>query len=111
MTQKPKDWNASDDFFVVSDMGSYYNVYAAHKYSANTSDALLTDMQAGLDILYLRSGPECRDTRSPAYSKDCPATAATSQQVRTWFRCLLAGGFIVIVVVGSADIVCSFYYI
>lgn len=107
MTQKPKDWNASDDFFVVSDMGSYYNVYAAHKYSANTSDALLTDMQAGLDILYLRSGPECRDTRSPAYSKDCPATAATSQQVRTWFRCLLAGGFIVIVVVGSADIVCS----
>ena len=27
MTQKPKDWNASDDFFVVSDMGSYVNQY------------------------------------------------------------------------------------
>ena len=32
MTQKPQDWNASDDFFVVSDMGSYYNVFHAHHY-------------------------------------------------------------------------------
>ena len=70
MTQKPKDWNgecparactrfahatdsrelsATDDFFVVSDMGSYYNVYRQHHYSANTSDAVLTDLKAGLD--------------------------------------------------------------
>jgi hypothetical protein len=28
-----KEWNASDDFFVVSDMGSYYNVYEKHKYA------------------------------------------------------------------------------
>ena len=79
MTQKPKDWNASDDFFVVSDMGSYYNVFAAHKYSANTSDAVLTDLKAGLDILYLRSGARCRDHGSTT-AIDCPDTATTSQQ-------------------------------
>jgi beta-glucosidase len=80
MTQKPKDWNASDDFFVVSDMGSYYNVFAAHKYSANTSDALLTDLQAGLDILYLRGGPQCRDAHSQSHPANCPDNAGTTQQ-------------------------------
>ena len=101
MTQKPKDWNgecparactrfahatnsrelsATDDFFVVSDMGSYYNVYRQHHYSANTSDAVLTDLKAGLDILYLRSGPNCRDDGNSQLSIDCPDTASTSQQ-------------------------------
>lgn len=54
-------------------------VYKAHKYSANTSDALLTDLRAGLDILYLRGGPRCRDHAS-AHAVDCPATAKTTQQ-------------------------------
>jgi beta-glucosidase-like glycosyl hydrolase len=79
MTQKPKDWNASDDFFVVSDMGSYYNVYAKHHYSANTSDALLTDLHAGLDILYLRGGPSCLD-KFDTSTPGCPDNARTSQQ-------------------------------
>lgn len=79
MTDKPKAWNATGGFFVVSDMGSYYNVFAAHKYRANTSDALLTDLKAGLDILYLRSGPRCRD-ESHASSSGCPDTAQTSKQ-------------------------------
>ena len=82
MKQKPKEWNASDDFFVVSDMGSYYNVFAAHKYRANTSDALLTDLQAGLDILYLRGGPRCRDHMDSLapYPDNCPDDASTTQQ-------------------------------
>ena len=79
MTKKPQDWNASQDFFVVSDMGSYYNVYAAHKYRANTSDALLTDLKAGLDILYLRAGPRCRDN-GDVQAVDCPENEQTSQQ-------------------------------
>jgi beta-glucosidase len=80
MTQKPKDWNASSEFFVVSDMGSYYNVFAHHKYSANASDALLTDLKAGLDILYLRGGPKCRDNKSENHPIDCPDTATTTLQ-------------------------------
>ena len=101
MTQKPKDWNgeclarsralfagdatnsrqlsATDDFFVVSNMGSYYNVCRQHHYSANTSEALLTDLKAGLDILYLRSGPQCRDEGSDQVNA-CPDSAKTSQQ-------------------------------
>lgn len=75
MTTKPTEWNATDDFFVVSDMGSYYNVYKAHKYSENTSDALLTDLQAGLDILYLRGGPRCNA------GGDCPDGPSTTLQV------------------------------
>ena len=75
MTTKPAEWNATDDFFVVSDMGSYYNVYKQHKYSENTSDALLTDLQAGLDILYLRGGPKCNA------GGDCPDGPSTTLQV------------------------------
>ena len=75
MTTKPAEWNATDDFFVVSDMGSYYNVYKQHKYSENTSDALLTDLQAGLDILYLRGGPKFNA------GGDCPDGPSTTLQV------------------------------
>ena len=79
MKQKPREWNASDEFFVVSDMGSYWNFYHAHKYSTNTSDALLTDLQAGLDILYLRGGPHCRGRKGNT-AADCADTAGTTQQ-------------------------------
>ena len=79
LAEKPKDWNASDDFFVVSDMGSYYNVYDRHHYRDNTSDALLTDLKAGLGILYLRSGAACRDNAQTT-AVDCPETAGSSQQ-------------------------------
>jgi hypothetical protein len=76
MTTKPREWNATDDFFVVSDMGSYYNVYKQHKYRENTSDALLTDLQAGLYILYLRGGPKCNA------GGDCPDGPSTTLQVK-----------------------------
>jgi beta-glucosidase len=78
MTQKPKEWNASSEFFVVSDMGSYYNVFKHHKYRANGSDALLTDLDAGLDILYLRGGPRCRD--HGVDDVNCPDKATTSKE-------------------------------
>ena len=86
MTRKPREWNATDDFFVVSDMGSYWAVYAKHKYRANTSDALLTDLAAGLDILYLRGGPQCRDSgKGHDAAPGCPDVATTTQQSNeTW---------------------------
>ena len=80
MEEKPHDWNASDSFFVVSDMDSYYNVFAQHHYAANTSDAVLTSLNAGLDILYLRGGPRCRGWGG-ATAMDCPNGAQQSAHV------------------------------
>ena len=61
MKQKVQDWNASEGFFTVSDMGTYYNVYAAHHYKNcnSTAQALYEDLGAGLGILYERSGKHC----------------------------------------------------
>jgi beta-glucosidase len=59
MKQKIKDWNATEGFFTVSDMGTYYNVYVAHHYSNSTAQALYEDLGAGLGILYERSGKHC----------------------------------------------------
>ena len=60
-------------------MGSYYNVFQHHHYRDNTSDAVLTDLKAGLGILYLRSGATCRDN-GPVNAVDCPETTKDSQQ-------------------------------
>ena len=60
MKQKIKDWNASEGFFTVSDMGTYYEVFVAHKYKSNsTAQALYEDLGAGLGILYERDGKHC----------------------------------------------------
>lgn len=64
-------------------MGSYYNVYKAHHYRNNTSDAHLTDLHAGMDLLYLRGAPKCAvDT--------CPTSAGSSQQVNKTLEALEA---------------------
>jgi hypothetical protein len=86
MTDKMREWGVTPDFFVVSDMGSYYNVFAAHKYGANFSDALYGDLHAGLDILYLRGGSQCRGSggRTPA-DVGCVQNAQDSAQSNlTW---------------------------
>lgn len=72
MTTKPKEWNASDSFFVVSDEASYWHVFAAHGYCNSTSDALVADFQAGLDILYMRGMPSCRGAKFKSLPPDCP---------------------------------------
>lgn len=81
MKQKPKDWNARDDFYVVADRGSAWHEYTAHQYGANTTDALFTSLHAGLDFLYLRdrnNGPLCRGNGVTA--DDCPDTAGDNQE-------------------------------
>ena len=40
---------------------------------------MMKSTKAGLDILYLRQGPACRDSRQTT-AIDCPDTAQTSQQ-------------------------------
>ena len=54
MTKKPREWKATDGFFVISDMDSYLNVWAQHKYADNLTDALAGELHAGLDLLYIR---------------------------------------------------------
>lgn len=47
MQKKMQDWNVTNDFFVVSDMGSYLNVFQAHHYTSNLSEAMIVDFHAG----------------------------------------------------------------
>ena len=51
-------WNASDDFFVVSDAGSYYKV-------CSHTSAYKQELYAGLDILYLRKVRATTATTTP----------------------------------------------